>query len=129
LQKVDRHLGLIDRISEIIADPRDPIRIIHQQRDLLAQRIFSLALGYEDLNDQNSLRNDPALLASIKNHTEQEEPLGSSPTLSRFENRITDDELANLSKIFVELFLESYGTPQSLYEDVYCARGDMAVIL
>ena len=113
LQKVDCHLGLTDRISGIIADPRDPIRIVHQQRDLLAQRIYSLALGYEGLNDQDSLRNDPALLASIKKHTDQEQPLGSSPTLCRLENRITDDELAKLSKIFVELFLESHDTPPS----------------
>ena len=77
-----------------------PIEVNFNGVDLLARRIYSLTLGYEDLNDQNSLRNDPALLASIKHHTEQEEPLGSPPTLSRLENRIASDELAKLSKIF-----------------------------
>jgi len=68
-------------------------------------------LGYEDVNDHITLRKDPALLAAIKNHLDEEEALGSASTLSRLENRISDKELAELSKLFVELFIASYDKP------------------
>jgi len=111
LQQVDRIIKLIERINQIIHDPRDPIYITHQQAHLIAQRIFAIALGYEDVNDHKTLRKDPALLAAIKNHLDESQALGSSSTLSRLENRITDEELAALSKLFVELFIESFDTP------------------
>ena len=111
LQKVDQKLQLSEWISQVVRDPRDQRYIHHQQRDLLAQRIFAIALGYEDVNDQKDLRHDSALLAAIKRDTNEELPLGSSSTLTRLENRITSQELAILSKIFVELFIESHDTP------------------
>jgi hypothetical protein len=111
LRQVDRKIRLTERINELIVDPRHPFYTAHQQCDLIAQRLFSIALAYEDVNDHNQLRRDPALLAAIKNTTDEEQPLGSAPTLSRFENRITKEELAKLSKLFVELFIESYDVP------------------
>jgi hypothetical protein len=111
LQQVDQKIRLAERINQIIHDPRDPRYTVHQQHDLLAQRLYAIALGYEDVNDHNLLRKDPALLASIKNSLDEEQPLGSAPTISRLENRITKSELADLSKIFVELFLESHDKP------------------
>ena len=45
LREVDRHLGLIDRLDAVIPDPRDPSRVTHRQRHMLAQRIFGIALG------------------------------------------------------------------------------------
>jgi hypothetical protein len=111
LQQVDQNINLIDRINQIIADPRNPVFITHQQEHLIRQRIIALASGYSDINDHILLRKDPALLAAIKNHTDEQQPLGSAATLSRLENRITDEELAKLSKLFVELFLESHDVP------------------
>ena len=111
LRQLDQKLRLTERINALIRDPRDPFFTVHQQRDLIAQRIFAIALGYEDVNDQQTLRKDPAMLAAVKNTTDDEQPLGSAPTLSRFENRITDKELAGLSKLFVELFIESHDVP------------------
>ena len=61
LREVDRRLGLIDALADCLSDPRDPAKIIHEQRTMLAQRILALALGYEDLNDHNDLRRDPLL--------------------------------------------------------------------
>ncbi len=61
LREVDRKIGLLDAINEAIPDPRDPAAITHDQRTMLAQRIFSITLGYEDLNDQQTLRTDAAL--------------------------------------------------------------------
>jgi len=67
----------------------------------------------------HQLRHDPALLAAIRNTTDDDQPLGSAPTLSRFENRITKEELARLSKLFVELFLESHDVaPKQIIIDV-----------
>ena len=49
LREVDRRLGLLDAIDAVIPDPRDPRYIIHTQRELLAQRVFAIAAGYEDV--------------------------------------------------------------------------------
>ena len=111
LRQVDQALRLTERVNDIIVDPRHPVFVTHQQRDIIAQRVFAIAQGYEDVNDHDSLRNDPAFLAAIKNHTDRDRPLGSSPTLSRFENRITDNEIARLNKLFVEFFIESHDAP------------------
>ena len=58
LREVDRQLGLIDAFSACLTDPRDPAKVVHEQRTMLAQRIFGLALGYEDLNDHDELRRE-----------------------------------------------------------------------
>jgi len=86
LQKVDQKLRLTERVNTLIRDPRDPLLVAHQQEHLLAQRLDSIALGHEDVNDQKSLRKDPALLAAIKNDTNEELPLGSASTLTRLLN-------------------------------------------
>jgi len=111
LQQVDQKIRLTERINAIIHDPRHPVFITHPQQHLLAQRLFAIALGYEDVNDHNQLRKDPALLVTIKNTLDEEQALGSAPTLSRLENRITKNELADCSKLLVEFFLESHAQP------------------
>jgi hypothetical protein len=111
LSAADQKIHLSERINQIIDDPRHPVFITHQQRHLLLQRIFAIALGYEDVNDQTNLRNDPAFLAAIKNSIDENKPLASASIISRLENRITDEELAKLSKLFVELFIESHDIP------------------
>ena len=65
LREVDRSLGLIDAINACIRDPRNPFCTVHSQRALLAQRIFGIALGYEDLNDHDELRSDPMLAVAL----------------------------------------------------------------
>jgi hypothetical protein len=77
----------------------------------LAQRIYALALGYEDGNDHTQLRKYPVLLTVVKNTTDDELPLGSAATLSRLENRTTAKELTECTKLFVELFIESFDKP------------------
>jgi hypothetical protein len=111
LLKVEQIIQLVERINQIINDPRHPVLITHQQQHMILQRIFAIALGYEDVNDQTNLRIDPAFLAAIKNSLDENEPLASASTISRLENRIIDKELADLSKLFVELFIESHDVP------------------
>jgi hypothetical protein len=111
LREVDRRIGLIDTINACLPDPRDPRYVIHEQREMLAQRIFSLALGYEDLNDQQTLRDDPALQIASGKAADEESPLASPPTLCRLENRVDRKALVEMSQLFVERFLDAHSEP------------------
>src|SRR5688572_26967762 len=79
LREIDRKLKLTERLSKLIPDRRDPNRIQHSLMSMLQQRIYGLALGYEDLNDHNQIRHDLALQTAVN----RIEPLASSPTLCR----------------------------------------------
>src|SRR5579884_2611315 len=81
LREADRRLGLIDGLDAVLPDPRHPFFITHPQRALLAQRIFGLACGYEDLNDHAALRHDPLWQAVAEYDPAAEQPLASAPTL------------------------------------------------
>ena len=111
LREVDRRLSLISSLAECIADPRDPARITHDVRTLLAQRVFGIALGYEDLNDHATLRDDPLLAIFAEQRPDPEAPLGSPSTLCRFENAITRGSLSRMSGVFVEQFIASFKRP------------------
>jgi len=115
LREVDRRIGLIDQLSAAIRDPRDPERIEHDQRTLLAQRILAIAAGYEDLNDHDTLRTDTLLQAltdrRLKAGQKEGDPLASPPTLCRLENRITRRDLVRMAAVLVDQFLASHPTP------------------
>lgn len=112
LRELDKRIGLIDAINRSIADPRKPFFIVHQQRTMLAQRIFGIALGYEDLNDHQSLRDDPLFqIISERGVTKDGLPLASPPTLCRLENRIDRKGLVDIAKVFVENFVASFSRP------------------
>ena len=111
LREVDRRIGLLDAINHCLPDPRDPRRIVHEQREMLAQRIFSVALGYEDLNDQQTMRDDPALQVAAGKEADPDGPLASPPTLCRLENRVGRQALVAMSKLLVEHFLAAHETP------------------
>ena len=111
LKEVDQRIGLVDAINEAIPDPRDPLMTIHDQRTMLAQRIFSIALGYEDLNDQQTMRTDAALQVAAGVEPLEQEPMASPSTLCRLENRVLRQTLVRLSKILVDQFISSYETP------------------
>ena len=118
LREGDHRLGLTARLVECIADPRDPARITHNLRTLLARRVFGIALGYEDLNDHATLRDDPLFAILAGQRPDQETPLGSPSTLCRFENAITRGSLARMSEVFVEQFIASYKrSPKELVLD------------
>jgi hypothetical protein len=104
-------LGLIDKLTECLTDPRDPAKIQHDLRTLLAQRIFGIALGYEDLNDHDTLRHDPLFAVMADKPPAPEQPLASSPTLCRFENRVDRKTLVRMSTALVENFIRSFDSP------------------
>jgi len=111
LREMDRRLGLLDAIDAAIPDPREPSSVVHSQRTMLAQRIFSIALGYEDLNDQQTMRTDPALQVAAGVAPQESEAMASAPTLCRLENRISRQTNIALSKILVDQFIASHDTP------------------
>lgn len=111
LREVDSQIGLTDSLAEVIPDRRDQSRVRHSLAELLKQRIYGLALGYEDLNDHDSLRDDPGLQTSVGKDPGEEEALGSSPTLCRLENGIDREALWKLSEVMVDTFIESYDSP------------------
>jgi hypothetical protein len=59
LRQVDRRIGLLGRLAECFRDGRSPERVEHTVAEMVAQRVYGLALGYEDLNDHEQLRRDP----------------------------------------------------------------------
>lgn len=114
LRQADRLIGLTEALDEVMVDPRDPQRITHQQSELLAQRIYGIALGYEDLNDHDSLRHDRLLQCAV----ERSDELASSPTLCRLEGR-ADRKLAwAFARVLVERFIASFKqAPEELVLD------------
>ena len=84
LREADRKIGLLRRVVRCFSDGRNRERIEHELGQMLAQRIYGLALGYEDLNDHEELRKDP-LLAVLAGKRELNEPLAGKSTLNRLE--------------------------------------------
>lgn len=111
LRELADRLGLFDALDAAIPDPRHPLSITHDQRTLLAQRVLAIALGYEDLNDHQTLRDDPALQAAVEQLPEPEAPLASPPTLCRLENRIDRASLVRLAGVLVDQFLAAHPEP------------------
>ncbi len=111
LREVDEKIGLFDALNEAIPDPRHPVFITHDQRALIAQRVTAIALGYEDLNDHQNLRADPALQVAAGRSPEEELPLASSPTLCRLENRVGRQTLVKIAEVLVNQFLVAHSTP------------------
>jgi hypothetical protein len=132
LRQVERITGIIHKFAGCFTDHRDPDLIEHTTEELIAQRVYALASGYEDLNDHDDLRHDPLLAVLVG----KQDPLGhqrlrardrgkalaGKSTLNRLEltparanrksryKKITVARQA-VQRLFTELFLESYGRP------------------
>ena len=115
LRQVDRHLGLSRAAAAAIPDARDPERIHHGLRELLAQRLYGLCCGYEDLNDHKALRGDVLMQTAVG----RDELLASAPTLSRLENRATRAQAWALHDVLVAQFIASHKVaPAELVLDI-----------
>lgn len=104
LRQVDRRLGLFKQVSCLLLDPRRQSSCEHDLLSLIRQRVYGLALGYEDLNDHETLRHDLALQTSVERDTE----LASPSTLCRFENRADRDTAWVIHQVMVEQFVKSF---------------------
>jgi len=86
LKAIDDRVGLTWRLASAIRDRRQPGKVTHSLRDLLRQRVFGMACGYADCNDAARLADDPIHKLLLERDPLAGAPLGSQPTLSRFEN-------------------------------------------
>jgi hypothetical protein len=107
LRRVDERIGLTRAVAAVFSDPRDPARITHRLRDLLAQRLYGLCCGYEDLNDHDTLRGDLLMQTAVG----RAEPLASAPTLCRLEARATRAQAVALHGVLIEQFIAGQPTP------------------
>ena len=104
LRQVDRKIGLTRDLNKVLHDPRRKGSCEHTQLAMLRQRIYGLVLGYEDLNDHDTLRDDLALQTAV----ECDKALASSPTLCRLENRAERETAKEVSNLIVEKFIASF---------------------
>jgi len=111
LAAAERRLGLADRLAAVIRDPRDPQRITHAMADILRARIFAIACGYEDADDLDRLRTDPAFKLACGRLPDTGLDLCSQPTLSRIENLPDLRTVIRLGHVLVDLWLSSYDAP------------------
>jgi hypothetical protein len=114
LKDIDDQLGLTRALAAVLSDPRDGRRIHFTPEDLLKQRVFQIAAGYEDANDANTLRDEPIFKLMLDRLPETGAPLASQPTLSRFENRISRTDLYRMALVLLEQFIASYASPPSV---------------
>lgn len=104
LRAADARIKLLSRAAKFFEDGRRSASCAHSVENILRQRVFALALGYEDLNDHDDLRHDLALQAAVGRDVN----MASSPTLCRFENRVTKKALWGISSALADVFLESH---------------------
>jgi hypothetical protein len=114
LKDPDEQLGLIRALAAVLKDSRDPRRVHFPLHDLLKQRVFQMAAGYEDANDANTLRHDPIFKLLLDRLPDTGPPLASQPTLARFENHVSRPELYRMARGLVEQFLTSDARPPQL---------------
>jgi hypothetical protein len=111
LAQADRRLGLADRLARGIPDGRDPERVTHLLPDILRARILAIAGGYEDADDLDRLRFDPAFKLACGRLPDTGADLGSQPTVSRWENAPGLRDLVRLMRVMIDLYGASYAAP------------------
>ena len=111
LREVESKIGILSRIVEALTDRRHPSYVDHTIADLISQRVFQIACGYEDANDCNALRRDPAFKAACDRLPISGAPLASQPTTSRLENGIRRRDLYRIAQALVDGFIASYDRP------------------
>jgi hypothetical protein len=122
LGATDRAIRLVSRFADCFIDHRRPALVEHQVATLVGQRVFGLALGYEDVNDHDELRHDPVmavLAGKLEARRKDCAPVAGKSTLNRLElsrpepsryHKIDHDPVA-IEGLFVDLFLEAHQPP------------------
>jgi len=126
LRQTDQRLNLLPRLAECFLDGRDPEQTEHSILEMVSQRVYGLALGYEDVNDHEQLRKDP-VFGVLAGRAELERPLAGKSTLNRMElgnggedryKKITFWKEA-IDELLVKLLLESYpSAPEEIVLDL-----------
>jgi hypothetical protein len=98
LSEADNKIGLLSGLATSMPDKRQSAKVRHDLRTLLAERIFSIAAGYEDANDLDTLCSDPALKLACGRAPKSDPSLASQPTISRLENRVGKKDLLRMGR-------------------------------
>lgn len=106
LRQVDDRLGLSDLIARCLPDRRDPRKVIHSRLEQVRQRLFQIALGYEDGNDATTLRHDRLLKAACDLLPEAPRGLSSQPSLSRLEHAVTARDVVLLQRALERAYVD-----------------------
>jgi hypothetical protein len=107
LRQVDEKLGLCARLAPMLVDRRDPRFTQHPRLEQLRQRVFQIAMGYEDQNDATSLRLDPAWKVACDRNVDEVDALSSQPSLSRFEHAMTGKAVVLLTHALEDDYVAS----------------------
>jgi hypothetical protein len=119
LAMAERRLGVADRLARCFPDHRDPTRITHTFADMIRARIFAISCGYEDADDLDFLRTDPAFKLACGKLPDTSSDLCSQPTLSRLENAPSLKDAIRLTWALVDQWMDSYeGAPASVMLDI-----------
>jgi hypothetical protein len=98
----DRKIGLTNALARSVGDRREQAKVRHTVLEMVRERVFAIACGYEDANDLDTLRADPALKLACERRPQRDPQLASQPTLSRLENRLRPRELLAMGKTVAE---------------------------
>ena len=106
LRQFDAQLALTQRLTGLFNDRRNALFIEHHTHEMLCQRIYQIAAGYEDCNDTDALRCDPTFQTIVG----KSDPLASQPTLSRLENQADEPTIERLGAVGLQWFFCNMGT-------------------
>jgi len=119
LAVAERRLGIAERLARCFPDRRDPARITHTLADMIRARVFAISCGYEDADDLDRLRTDPAFKLACGRLPDSGVDLCSQPTLSRLENGPSLRDAIRLTWALVDQWMASYGQePVSVILDI-----------
>jgi len=119
LSLAERRLGVAERLARCIPDRRDRSRIAHTIADMIRARVFAICCGYEDADDLDDLRSDPAFKLACGRLPDTGRDLCSQPTLSRLENAPALRDVMRLTYALVDQWMASYATaPPSVRLDI-----------
>ncbi len=122
LGEVEKRTGILDQFAQCFDDYRDPSRIAHTVKDLVSQRVYGIALGYEDLTDHDELRKDSLFAALVGKRDLDGAPLAGKSTLNRLEltkagassseryKKIEIQEDA-IDQVLLDVFLQAHDEP------------------
>jgi hypothetical protein len=102
VELADRKIGLTQALASSAPDVREQAKVRHTILEMMRERIYAIACGYEDANDLDTLRSDPALKLACERRPQQDAELASQPTLSRLENRLRPRDLLAMGSVIAQ---------------------------
>jgi DDE family transposase len=111
LRSIESRIGIISKVVSALRDRRHPSYVSHSLEELLKQRVFQIACGYDDADDCDELRRDPGFKAACDRLPITGNDLASQPTMTRLENSVSRTDLYRIARVFVDAFLGSYKKP------------------